>query len=197
MTPADQIRNDTRTTRLLLNVLTARLGPTLQALEAQADAIDGYPTIASGSDTGPHSNDTTSSVERAVINRIEHDPAGRWDRRPVAALHEGADLTRSLLHIARQLLDWCDTHSGSRLSASELDTLRCTNWRKDDPKSCGNFATPRRHNNQTIDDKRCLGCGQLVDDIEDERQAHRFQRAQNARDRYHHPEKIGGRDNGR
>jgi hypothetical protein len=169
MTPADQIRNDTRTARLLTNVLTARLGPTLTALEQAADAIDGYPSIASGSDTGPHGNDTTSSVERAVINRSEHDPPGRWDRKPVAALHEGADLTRSLLAISRQLLDWCDTHSGSRLTASELDTMRCTNWRKDDPKSCGNFATPRRHNNQTIDDKRCLPCGQLADDLEDER----------------------------
>jgi hypothetical protein len=169
MTPADAILRDTHTAQLLTITLRARLHPTLRALELAADNLDGYPTTASGSDNGPPGTSDTSSVERAVIARSDTDPPGHWNRNPIAALTEGHDLSHALLATLNLLMDWCDTHAGTRLTASELDTLRCTNWRRDAPHSCGNFATPRRHNNQTIDDHRCLGCGALHDELEDQR----------------------------
>jgi hypothetical protein len=169
MTPSDAISSNIRTARIHLTILQARLQPTLTALELTAHHLDGYPTTASGSDNGPPGNNTTSSVERAVIARCDTDPEGHWNRNPVAALTEGHDLARTLLAVLGLLTDWCDTHAGTRLTATELDQLRCQNWRRDDPHSCGNFATPRRHNNQTIDDRRCLACGLRADRLEDER----------------------------
>jgi hypothetical protein len=168
LTLADQIASNVHTARLLATVLNTRLETTLQHLTMYADSIDGFPTTASGSDSGPGTrNIETSSTERAVLNRSESDNDGQWDRRPIAALHEGADLANTLLRTSRMLLAWCDTHNTTRISASELDTLRCINWRREERTSCGNFATPRRHNNQTIDDGRCLKCGALNDELED------------------------------
>lgn len=210
---AAQIRQALDTARLLTHALQPRIPPIINLLELELGAIDGYSTIASGSDTGPTATATTSRTESAAVRRLAagdlcpacdaegtvtgehgdqqcercHGTGYLTRKRPVEptnTLDELLDLALAATQIMRLLHSWCD-HHGTRLTATDLNTLRCTNWRADDRTSCGNFATPRRHNNHNIDDGRCLPCGQLYDDLIDRRQADRARMAASQRTLYH------------
>lgn len=50
--------------------LVSRLAVALRSIADRLDALDGYPTTASGADSGPHGTRGTSSTERAVIARF-------------------------------------------------------------------------------------------------------------------------------
>jgi len=157
-----QIRQALTTQYILTHALRPRYQPILDRLTQEQDALDGYATTASGSDKGRSGKSTSSRTENNALDRLE----GRIS--PTHALEEGLDLALTAVLIMRLLHTWCDTHS-TQLTPTDLNRLRCLNWRKDDHNSCGNIATPRRHNNTTIDDGRCLDCGKEADRLNDQR----------------------------
>jgi hypothetical protein len=163
--------------------LRARLNPTLEHLAGQLTLFDGYPTTASGADSQPGGQRTiavkhwdhgteaidhvpVTSVEDAAIRRI--DKTGDFTNGPQAALDELADYLTTANKALDVLIRECERHTPG-LTASDIDRLRCIGTGEPDGATCTQIHTPRRVNDITVDDGRCIRCGPIWDKRETER----------------------------
>ena len=128
-----------------IRIEAAIIGYRLPTILAHLNTItpDGYPTTASGADTGPHGNTVNRPTERTAIHRAEHDTLNELDDYIRTARHA--------LTLTSQLLD----HIGA--PPTTLGHLRCT--------GCQQWADPARNDGQ------CLDCGRRTDT--DQRRARR------------------------
>ena len=119
--------------RLEAWIITHRLPATLNHLNTITP--DGYPTTASGADTGPHTNIVNRPTEHIAIHRLEHDILNELDDYIRTARHA--------LYIATNILDLVGTPPGT------LTHLRCI--------TCQQWADPDRG------DGNCIDCGRRTD----------------------------------
>lgn len=117
----------------------------LATLNAQLDHLDGYPTTASGADTGPPGHTTDTPVERIVAQRI-----GTWKPGPSYEYDELVDWILTYRKGARNALIAVERLTGRRLTPRERSAAQCVD--------CADIADPRR------DDGRCIRHGQLEDE---------------------------------
>jgi hypothetical protein len=107
MTNPRAIRKLAQANNILAQLTTARINPTLNALQESLALLDGYPSTASGADRGGgRSNDETSVTERTAINRIGHTRPG-----PTSIQDELYDWLKTANHALTKAIDLCDKHT--------------------------------------------------------------------------------------
>lgn len=151
------------------HAITDRLPRTLAAIAQAATLHDGYPSTASGADTGPHGHSDTSSTERAVLHRL-HEPDDPKKRPgPIVDAWQIDDFLQSIETALRNIHAICDRHT-QPLTPADLERLRCIGTGDHEGASCTQYADPNRR------DGRCTRCGPTHD---------RTQKANYDRRRYH------------
>ena len=160
--PVRNVQREMRTAATLAILLPDRVASAIRELHDHADTMDGYPSTASGADTGITSASTSSSTERAALDRM----AGRLLRRsdgtmerlsgPTADLEEIADLVGCLVHVVGMLHRKCDAIGGG-VTKADVSRLRCVGTGDVDGAACGQLFDPTRS------DGRCIDCGRNID----------------------------------
>ena len=152
-------------TLLALNVQDIRLryGPAIDQIRHESDALDGYPSIASGADTGRPSHSEDSIVLRTVQARTARNRTDTRAVGPTAKLDELLDLMQATNHAASLVIKELNRHA-AHLTRSDIDRLRCIGTGGPDGATCTQIRAPRRDENGTLrDDGRCIDCGRTHD----------------------------------
>jgi len=157
--PARKIRTTLTAITHLTVAAQTRLGPTLIQLVAQLEANDGYPTCASGSDTGHHSpyipagpNASTSSTERNALHPDERNDNNTYAIGARAALTELQDLLNSAVLALETVCRECDRRTPG-LTDTDISRLRCATIPKG---ACTQWADPTRTDGYCIDHGRTI-----------------------------------------
>jgi hypothetical protein len=106
------IRNQLHAVNLLNGLINIRLPDTINALTARLNQHDGYPSTASGSDSGPRGTSELTPTEAAAHRRLgdaESLHGFKYKPGPTATLYDIDELLGILHRAATQLLDICDT----------------------------------------------------------------------------------------
>jgi len=156
----------------LTTLARMRLPAAVIQITRETGELDGYPSIASGADTGRGGHSEDSVVDRTVQARLARNKADSVALGPTAKLDELLDLLVTANRALDLLVKECDRHAPG-LTRSDIDRLRCIGTGNPDGATCTQIATPRPHpngNGSLIDDGRCLDCGRTHDAEERARQ---------------------------
>jgi hypothetical protein len=141
MTHPRQLRNQIHALGEMHANITHRLAGFIAATHAALEQHDGYPTTASGSDTGGGTTgrSTDSSTERAVFGRLGHgNHAG-----PVRARDDVVDFLQSAVVAYDNVLKIFDEYV-TRLTDEDKRRMRCTGDGTPDGAVCDSWAEPGR-----------------------------------------------------
>lgn len=127
-------------------------------IPAVVELADGYPSTASGADTGPHGTSELTPTERAAHARLGDIAASSGQRYRPGMVTRLADLDE-LIHGANDLLMRAMAIVDAMGTGYAVDYthLRCIGTGDEEGAACHQWQDPRRK------DGRCTDCGRGVD----------------------------------
>lgn len=149
----------------LTTLARMRLPAAIIQITRETGELDGYPTVASGADTGRGGHTEDSIVDRTVQARLARNRTDSVALGPTAKLDELMDFIVTANRALDLLVKECDRHAPG-LTRTDVDRLRCIGTGNPDGATCTQIATPRPHpngNSSLVDDGRCIDCGRAHD----------------------------------